>query len=220
MILPVIHTLNLEQVQFNIHLCHNNGIDDIFLINHLAHNWDNASLDFEIYFNWIKKVYPKMNVGVNYLQLPALDAIKEAERIGFDYLWADNSYIHKDTLHNAISIKENKSIKYFGSIAFKYQKPVDDLEWTCKTATNYMDVITTSGVATAKSPAIEKIRNMKQYIGDAPLAIASGITADNISSYKEWVDYFLVASSITDSSVERINENKLKALVNAHIKMS
>jgi len=212
-IIPVIHTINLEQVQYNTHLCHNNGINDVFLINHIIHNWKRASFDFFNYLNWIKETYPDMNVGVNYLQLPTLDAIKETERIGFDYLWADKSYINKNTLHEALLIKENISnVKYFGCVAFKYQKPEEDLEWTCKTATTFMDVVTTSGEATANAPSIEKIRAMKQYIGDIPLAIASGITPENKSSYEEWVDYFLVASSITGDG-EMIIENRLKDLI-------
>ena len=75
-----------------------------------------------------------------------------------------------------------------------------------------MDVLTTSGDATANAPSIEKIRIMKQYIGDMPLAIASGITPENKSSYEQWVDYFLVASSITGEG-ELIIEEKLKDLL-------
>ena len=212
-IITVIHTINLEQVQYNVNLCHNNGVNDVFLISHMIRDWKRASFEFEKYFNWIKETYPLMNVGINYLQLPTLDAINEANRIGFDYLWADKSYIHKNTLHEALLIKESKpNIKYFGCVAFKYQKPEEDLEWTCKTATSYMDVVTTSGEATANAPSIEKIRTMKEYIGDMPLAIASGITPENKSSYEQWVDYFLVASSITGDG-EIIIEKRLKDLL-------
>ena len=186
-IIPVIHTINLEQVQYNVNLCHNNGVNDVFLISHMIRDWKRASFEFEKYFNWIKETYPNMNVGVNYLQLPTLDAIKEAERLGFDYLWADKSYIRPDSLHEAHIIKEAKHdfVMYFGCVAFKYQKPEENLEWACKTATSYMDVVTTSGEATANAPSIEKIRTMKQYIGDMPLAIASGITPENKCSYED-----------------------------------
>ena len=213
-IIPVIHTIHLEQVQYNINLCQSNGIEDVMLISHRINNWKKASFEFETYFNWIRETYPTMSVGINYLQLPTLDAMNEAKRIGFDYLWADKSYIRKDTLHEALLIKENKpNLKYFGCVAFKYQKPEEDLEWTCKTATSFMDVVTTSGEATANAPSIEKIRTMKQYIGDMPLAIASGITPENKYLYEEWVDYFLVASSITGDG-ELIIENRLKDLIN------
>lgn len=212
-IIPVIHTIDLQQVKYNVNLCHNNGINDIFLINHTIRSWSKASAAFETYFNWIRETYPSMKIGVNYLQLPTLDAMIEAKRIGFDYLWADKSYIHKETMNEALLIKENKpNIQYFGCVAFKYQRPEEDLEWSCKTATSFMDVLTTSGEATGNAPSIEKIKTIKQYIGDMPMAIASGVTSENKSSYEEWVDYFMVASSITDE-VELIIESKLKDLV-------
>ena len=212
-IIPVIHSLNLEQVQHNIKICQNNGVNDVMLINHLSSGCKSVTFQFEKYFNWIKDTYPEMNVGVNYLQLPTLDAMLEANRIGFDYLWADKSFINKHTLGDALLIKENKrNIKYFGCIAFKYQKPEEDLEWACKTATSFMDVITTSGESTGKAPSIEKIKTIKKYIGDIPLAIASGISPENKSSFEEWVEYFLVASSITDE-YENIVEFKLKKIL-------
>ena len=35
-------------------------------------------------------------------------------------------------------------------------------------------------------------KNIKRYIGNAPLAIASGINADNKNLYSEYTDYFLI----------------------------
>lgn len=90
-IIPVIHTINLEQVKYNVNLCHNNGINDVFLINHLIRESKRVSFEFQKYFEWIKSTYSNMNVGVNYLQLSTLDAVKEANSIGFDYIWADKS---------------------------------------------------------------------------------------------------------------------------------
>ena len=75
-----------------------------------------------------------------------------------------------------------------------------------------MDVITTSGSGTGKSPSLEKIQLMRSYIGDTPLAIASGITPENKSMFTDLVDYLLVASSITDKD-EKIEEYKLKLLL-------
>lgn len=214
MIIPVIHTINLDQVQYNINLCANVGITDVFLISHRIRDWKRASFEFETYFNWIRENYPTMKVGINYLQLATLEATIEANRIGFDYLWADRSYINTQELDLAAKILESKKeLKYFGCIAFKYQKPEDDLEWACRTATKFMDVVTTSGDATGHPPTIEKISTMKSYIGDTSLAIASGVTSENINDYIPYVDYFLVASSITDSS-ELIIEDELKKLLN------
>ena len=208
-IIPVIHTLNLEQVQYNVKLCADNGIDSIFLIDHRPD--ENSLKNTEHYIDWIREDYPSMLIGANYLHLDTKEAIIESSRVGVDYLWADRSYIDPKTMDKADDVLLNKHdfVMYFGCVAFKYQKPVKDLEWTCRTAVNYMDVITTSGEATGHPPSIEKIKNIKRYIGNAPLAIASGINADNKNLYSEYTDYFLVASSITNK-IEIIEEFKLK----------
>lgn len=216
MIIPVIHTVNLEQVQYNVNLCQNNGINDVFLISHRVRDWKKASYDFQSYLDWIKSTYPNMNVGANFLQLDTLSAVVEAKKIGFDWLWADKSFLQrKSTLTIAEEIANTadlNKIAYFGCVAFKYQSPEEDLEWTCKKAIDLMNVVVTSGDGTAQAPDIEKIKLIKEFIGTKPLAIASGITPENKSMFKDYVEHFMVASSITDSN-EFIIEARLKDLI-------
>ena len=210
-IIPVIHTVDLEQVKYNVKLCVDNGINDVFLIDHRI--TDDSIKNLQIYYNWINYTYPKMKVGVNYLQLDTMAAKKLAEKVGFDYIWADKSYIEEKPFNELEEIAEaGCHTIYFGCVAFKYQPKVKDLEWSCKVAKDYMDVITTSGSGTGKSPSLEKIQLMRSYIGDTPLAIASGITPENKSMFTDLVDYLLVASSITDKD-EKIEEYKLKLLL-------
>jgi hypothetical protein len=213
-IIPVIHTVNLEQVQYNVNLCQANGINDVFIISHKVRDWKKAVYDFQTYLNWIRTTYPEMKVGVNFLQLDTLPAVLESNTLGFDYLWADTSYLQsKSTLHIAEKIAEIKQTTYFGCVAFKYQKPEEDLEWSCSKAKELMDIVVTSGDGTSYAPAIEKIKTIKSFIGDKPLAIASGITPENKSMYQDLVDCFMVASSITDK-YENIIESRLKDLIN------
>jgi predicted TIM-barrel enzyme len=55
---------------------------------------------------------------------------------------------------------------------------------------------------------------MKDEIGDAPLAIASGVDIDNISSYAGSVDESLVSTSVeTSKGSGRFDREKLKALI-------
>ena len=99
----------------------------------------------------------------------------------------------------------------FGGLAFKYQKQPNDIELACKDAIKFTDVACTSGPGTGKAPSIEKIKTLKHYLGDHPLAIASGVSVDNVHLYAEYVDYLMVASSITDKN-EMINKDKLYQL--------
>ena len=76
-----------------------------------------------------------------------------------------------------------------------------------------MDVITTSGAATGVAADLEKIRTIKSYISNHEMAIASGVDYKNKDMYSEFVDYLLVASSITNPQTEMIIESKLKEIL-------
>ena len=210
-IIPVIHTVDFKQVTHNIQLCHANGIDDIFLIDHRV--TDTSLEDIKSYIDWIRSNIPDMRIGANFLQLDTIEALDKSKEFGIDYIWADRSYIDNKTLNIAEKAYANKGKQlYFGCVAFKYQRPVKNLKWTCQKACELMDVITTSGTKTGVPPTLAKIKEMKAYIGDKSLAIASGITPENKEIFTEYVDYFLVASSIIDKN-EMIIESKLKQLI-------
>ena len=87
---------------------------------------------------------------------------------------------------------------YFGGVAFKYQKRVNNILLATKIACRYMDVITTSGNGTGVSAEPEKINLMSPIVQkyNKKLGIASGITINNIEDYKS-VNYYLVATGIS-----------------------
>jgi predicted TIM-barrel enzyme len=62
-----------------------------------------------------------------------------------------------------------------------------------------MDVVNTSGPGTGRAAHREKIRAMKQAVGQFPLAVASGIIPENVTDYLEATDCFLVATGIAES---------------------
>lgn len=53
---------------------------------------------------------------------------------------------------------------------------------------------------------------MKAAVGDFPLAIASGITPENVGEYLPWCDCFLVATGIS-CSFEELDPERVRALV-------
>ena len=100
----------------------------------------------------------------------------------------------------------------FTGLAFKYQPQPKDIELACKESILTSDVSTTSGPGTGKAAAINKILELRSHLGEHPMAIASGVSVDNIENYKGIVDYLLVASSITSRS-EIIYKDKLLELL-------
>lgn len=205
-ILAVIHVIDKNQALQNTHLAFEAGCDGIFLINH-----DTASVPYfkllliqrEIHAN-----FPDKWIGINCLDLQPAEAIGlvSGEVSG---IWTDNALIDErlDVQKEAEDILQSRIENgwfglYFGGVAFKYQRPVIDLEKVTLLAKKYVDVVTTSGPATGKSADIEKIKAMKSALGNYPLAIASGITPENVTDYLPFTDCFLVATGISKSFTE------------------
>lgn len=100
---------------------------------------------------------------------------------------------------------------FFAGVNFKYQPPVDNLPEYLKWAITLANVITTSGPGTGQEADISKIRTFRKLLGEHSLALASGVTVDNIYSYLPYVDAYLVGTGIEDS-FGVLNPNKTKEL--------
>jgi hypothetical protein len=197
-LMPVIHMVNQNQVLTNVRTCIDCGIEKVWIINHVV--TINDLIDCA---KRVKREYPSLWVGVNMLG----NSPKESLRMdtGFDGLWCDGVVPSE--------YKRNFKGLFFGGVAFKYQPQPKDLREACEWAKLTTDVATTSGTATGKPADINKIRLIREYLGDHPMAIASGVSVENINDYKGVVDYLLVASSITTTG-EIIIKDKLVELKN------
>jgi len=133
-------------------------------------------------------------------------------------IWADNADIREDRPEQRIAQKFKEALEaypnvmYFGGVAFKGQYQPKDLEANAKLATQYMHVVCTSGPGTGQAASVMKIQRMKAALGDFPLAIASGITPDNIEDYLPFSDAYLVATGISNQQDE-LQYDLTKALV-------
>lgn len=208
----VVHAKTKDQVLQNIAIAEEAGADGVFLINH---NFGSGLLIS--YYKMAKMQFPNFWIGLNCLDLgrSAIHYIPS----GTAGLWVDNVGIEehdeKPTAAAAKLLADRQKLGwqglYFGSVAFKYQKKVDDVAKVAKLAVPFMDVITTSGAGTGIAADVDKIRTMKEAIGDHPLAIASGITPENVESYLPYSDCFLVATGISDSHTE-LNPGRVRRL--------
>jgi hypothetical protein len=134
-------------------------------------------------------------------------------------VWVDDARVREDlpeqvdaaALARARAASGSAAL-YFGGVAFKYQRPVEDVARAARIAAGYMDVVTTSGPGTGHAADVAKIRAMKAALGPTPLAIASGITPDNVGEYLPVADCFLVATGIS-SSFDELSAAKVAALV-------
>lgn len=206
-VLPVIHVLDEQQALRNVRLAMTEGAAGVFLINH---DFDREHLVPII--RRTRECFPALWLGVNFLAVTGCDAFPvlgqlQAEGMAVDAYWADDACI--DERRSAGDQEEAEAIRaarassgwtglYFGGTCFKKQRPVP----TALTATAaalavpFMDAVCTSGVATGEAADFDKIRVFREAVGDAPLALASGITPANAGTYAADVDAFLVATGI------------------------
>jgi uncharacterized protein len=202
-VLPVIHVSDYEQAHRNVQISFDSGSDGVFLINHLipyAHLLDICKQ--------IRNDFPYRWIGINCLDLKSREVFSKITT-EVDGIWTDNAGIREelDEQVEADEINDSRINSefnglYFGGVAFKYQRYVFDIETVTALASKYVDVVTTSGPRTGQPAEISKIKKMKKVLGDHPLAIASGISKDNVQLYLPYVDCFLVATGISKSFTE------------------
>lgn len=208
-LLPVIHVISEMQAMKNVAKAIWAQADGVFLINH-----DIRSKMLTDIYQTIRKEYKNLWIGLNFLDLRSKEAVRQIINIGADGLWIDDAGLYEGMTKDPISREEllgQWSGLYFGGVAFKYQREVKDVATVARLAKDVVDVVTTSGTHTGSSPAIDKIITMKNVIGDCPLAIASGITVENVKNYLPYCDCFLVATGISSSHIE-LEQYKVKSL--------
>ena len=212
-VLPVIHVESGEQAFRNTRVARESGADGVFLINHGM----SPERLLEI-FAVVHAAHPDWWLGVNCLGLSASSTFNAVppEVAG---IWVDNAEIDErapdQPATDSIASARRKSGwggLYFGGVAFKYQRHVRELAVAARTASRYMDVVTTSGPGTGREAHRDKIEMMKQAIGDFPLAIASGVTPENVNDYLDVADCFLVATGISETFSE-LNPALVRELV-------
>lgn len=201
-IIPVIHMLNDAQVNKNIDIVRESGVQKVFIINHVVDVKTLLKCSEQV-----KSNYPDLWVGVNMLGVDTKDAISQ----DFDFidgLWCDQTIRPLDA-----NLHRKFLGMFFGGLAFKYQPQPKNLEQASKDAILATDVATTSGIGTGKEADLSKVIAIREYLGDHPMAIASGVSKFNIAKYKGIVNYLLVASSITDKN-EILIKDELHILQN------
>ncbi len=213
-VFPVIHVVSKKQCLDNIKICVEAKTDGVFLINH--HSYCNELLDI---YKYARELYPNLWIGLNCLDLAPWQAIENMPE-DVNGLWSDNAYINENKsqqpyAEETLNVTKQKNWKglHFGGVAFKYQRYVEELEKAVEIAKNYVDVITTSGDGTGIAADIIKIERMYYAAKGFPLAIASGITPENIELYLPISNAYLVATGIS-KDFTTLDPVRTKELIN------
>lgn len=220
-VLPVIHVLDTPRTIQNIDILTGEGAPGCFLINH-----DFGVDPFLPIVRDVRKKYPDIWLGLNFLAVTGKDAFPILGGLGeedcpIDAYWADDARINE--FGDNCEAEEMANVRqasgwnglYFGGTAFKKQREVkpEHYEASAREAVPFMEVVTTSGVATGMEADLTKIEDFRRGIGDNAMALASGITPENAHLYAD-VDCFMVATGINcKDNFYDIDPERLRALI-------
>lgn len=219
-VLPVVHPVSFADAMASVDVAHAAGVKGVFTINQGM----NAAEVLQLVLA-IRRKYPSLWVGVNLLgHSPAemlADGLAACEG-RFDGLWSDNAHVDERVAEQPraadfVAVRRDWTGLYFGGVAFKYQRDVaaSELGRATKLASAYMDVVCTSGPGTGYAADANKVIAMRNGVSaDVAIALASGVTAENVHEYLPYVDAYLVGTGI-ESRLGVLDPVKLGALVAA-----
>nr|WP_281496167.1 BtpA/SgcQ family protein [Marivita sp. S6314] len=220
---PVIHVVDTAQALRNLDIADAAGCPGAFLINH-----DFPKEQFLPILKEVRAARPDLWIGINFLDQPGNIAFpilgqlaKDGVRI--DAYWADDARIdeREAVQTEADEIEQIRKDSgwngvYLGGVAFKKQRPVEEDQYTtaAQASMPYLDVVTTSGIATGHEADLSKIETFRAAVGGHPLALASGITPENAANYCGLINCFLVATGINyEGDFYNIDPKRLDALL-------
>ena len=197
-----LHTQNQAQVFEQAGIILENGADGIILVNNggiLKSSGESPNI-FSVAVK-LKQLYPETLIGINPLGIETIDALTYVPS-SLDFLWVDNggieeaeneAFLNRDIAFTLERAKPN----YLGSVLFKYQPQPINPEKVVMAAAKHFHAVITSGEATGSAPAIEKIQQIREWIGPyAKLGIASGMSSENVTLFLPYVDMVIVATSL------------------------
>ena len=173
----------------------------------LVENYFGSSYDAEAVLQMLQKDYPGCIRGVNILGNSLRKSWELAEKYGAKFIQVDSICGHlKPETENryfqiADELKNKGDILILGGVRFKYQ-PVNSgrtLEEDLAIGRNHCDAIVVTGEGTGIETDIEKIRTFREYLGDFPLVVGAGMTAENCAAQLALSDGGIVGSYFKQS---------------------
>ncbi len=196
--LPVIHVDSEEQAVENAKIAFESRADGLYLVSHIH----DVSQFMEI-FDKVAEAHPGKWVGLNFgPRFGAVDPLDWIRHKRVDGIWLNHAQIGDATVGSDMArlLLQRSSVPHpfvlFGGVAYKLQPTPEHLDLTVANATRFVDVIVTSGDEVGVPPSFEKMRIIREAAGDHPVAIAGGLTPDNIEDFLPYADCFMVATGI------------------------
>ena len=168
--------------------------------------------------------YPDLKIGVNWLGDDKDDpygykgGFRLARENGLCLVWTDVSGIDLIKEAPALSLHEIAAARppgvfYASGIHMKYTHLLDEgktIEESALQAIGWLDGVIVTGPKTGTASDPEVVKRARKVLGTYPLGVASGVTAENVATIREYVDFYIVHTGIQEK--HRIVAAKVKAL--------
>lgn len=204
----------MEIARREIEIMYRNGVAAV-----LVENYYGDDVDVENALAYLQERYPDRVYGVNVLGDPDL-AFELARRYGAKFVQIDSVCGH------AIPQKDGKLAEYLdrlrgdrdifllGGVRFKYQPVLSGrtLEEDLKLGTQRCDAIVVTGEGTGISTELEKIKEFRTILGDFPLIVGAGMTAQTAAEQLSCSDGAIVGSYFKEQGITHypVDENRVK----------
>lgn len=190
------------------------GADGVFLINH-AHNATTLLTRYEA----VSREFPDAPVGINFWNMRnPFDVYELLNRSGVApyAVWTDWYYsLDTGQMENFKSLTPTRDTHrtiLFAGVSHKAASYTEDpflSAQLARMADRSVDYVTTTGSGTGLPVPMEKLAAMRDAIKYSKLAVASGVSVENVDSVVPLVDAILVASSL-ESSFGEIDDDRLR----------
>ncbi|MDD3480625.1 MAG: BtpA/SgcQ family protein [Patescibacteria group bacterium] len=188
------------------------GADGVFLIDMSCSQYGDVLVSIA---DAVARSHPGFFVGIN--DLMANDPSETIGRVAgtsISGIWSDRTG-DRDLVQEARKATGWDGLLYAGVI-FKGQSdfytPDEQIPEVVERALPYVNVPVTSGPGTGIAADVRRIRLVREAAGTSvPLAIASGVSPENVTSYLPFIDNVLASTSLVDAD-DRLVSGRVEEL--------
>jgi hypothetical protein len=219
---PVIQVGDANQALAQAAIAFDHDVAGVFLIDH-DRDVDRLARCITV----VRDAYPTAFLGANLVRTAPAEALRtlaadSGSAPPLDALWTDDAGLRTGLPDQAVinGLAQARADLawnglHFGGVAFKYQAfvPDEDLPALGRLARQHCDVPTTSGPGTGRAISVKRLRLLRKGLGDHPLALASGVTVENLPQVAPFITHVLVSTGISHDG--GICPSRLSALLAA-----
>ncbi len=190
----------IEKLKTETEIYFRNGVDAV-----LVENYFGSIRHCEMALMYLSENYPDNYYGVSILG-DYEKSFELAKRYKADFVQIDSVCGHlppfddADYARQLIRRSQGRAFQILGGLRFKYQPICSgrSLLEDAEEAVKRCDAVVTTGTATGRECPTDKLIEFRKVLGDYPLIVGAGVTAENVSEKLEYADGIIVGSYLKD----------------------